>query len=184
MPVSRYKKSIIVLLAIVLTAVAGFAVGCGGGSGTTDACVKNPWLCYTGIYFSPVDGQTGVEYDGTTFSIVFPKSLDSNTTSSITGFSITIKKTSTGDTFTINYSNYSDYGSFLLGSSNTANDTLSFKLKSNSTLESAGLHTLEPSTAYTITNITMPTNLLYTDGTSPDYSGMQTTGSFTTKSSS
>lgn len=167
------------MLMALLALIAGIAAGCGDSS-TEDACAKNPWLCYSGIYFYPEDGQDNIAYDGTTFSMVFPKSIDPDTYSAMTGFSITIEKTSTGNTFTVNQTNDSDYGTYALSTTNNTNDTLSFTLYSNSVLTGNGLNTLESDTTYRITVNAFPTNLRYTDGSYPDYSYVQTTGTFRT----
>lgn len=140
------------------------------------------------VAFLPADGTTGVEYDGTTFSVVFSERMNSSITPE--GFSITLRNSTTGSYLTISDLNATSYGYFQWdnaaanGDSAYTNDMLNYVLRSNATLKSNGLSTLTPGTTYSITAITVPTNLKDYGGASLKTStGIPTSnyGSFTTK---
>lgn len=145
------------------------------------------------VAFMPADGKTGVEYNGTTFSVVFSERMNTSITPS--GFSITLQNDSTGSYLTISDINATAYGYFMWdsaaasnGSTAYINDMLSFVLNSNTTLKGNGLSTLSPGTTYNITAITVPSNLkdlggaaLKTSTGIPTKKNNNTYGSFTTK---
>lgn len=138
--------------------------------------------------FSPAAGATTVNYDGAQFAVIFNESMDSTvdlnnqTTLTASGFSITLLKSSTGGTLTIDSTNALSYGVFSWATVTNANDKLIFTLKSSATLKSAGLSVLEPNTTYTISTFTTPTNLTDLAGNVVSSTGI-TVGSFTTLNS-
>ena len=136
----------------------------------------------TVVAFSPAHGATNVDFDATPFSVTFSESMDITVPPS--GFSIAIQNNSTGGTITIDDSNALSYGYFSWTTVNVPDDTLVYTLKSTSVLGSAGLKYLQPGTTYTITNVTLPTNLVSAQGVAPDTTGVPTTGSFTTAAGS
>jgi len=138
--------------------------------------------------FYPTAGSSGVTYDGAVFKVIFTESMDSSvnlnnqSTLNASGFSITIRNDSSLVSTTINASNALSYGTFSWTTTSYSNDTLAFTLKSNSTLSGAGLFTLKPSTSYTITSRTVPTNLQSAGGLYLNTAGIASTGTFTTTS--
>ncbi len=111
--------------------------------------------------FSPESGSK-ITYDAPVFKAVFNEALDTSVTP--TGFTATITNSYTGNTFTINNSNATDYGTFSYESSGSATDTLVYTLKSSSVLSAAGLHTLSANSSYYISDFSMPTNIKNADG--------------------
>jgi hypothetical protein len=150
----------------------------GLATGTTPVTPTVP----TVVTFSPAAGATNVDYDATPFSVTFSESMD--TTVTPTGFAVTIQNNSTGGTITIDSSNVLSYGSFSWTTTTVTNDTLVYTLNSTSVLGTAGLKYLQPGTTYTITSVTLPTNVVSTQGVAPDLTGTTTTGSFTTAAGS
>lgn len=129
---------------------------------------------------------TGVAYDGTVFSVVFDESMDSttdlndSTTLSASGFTISLQRSDTGGTLTIDSTNALSYGTFAWTTVTNTNDTLTYTLKSNATLEAASLKTLKPGKTYDITTWTAPSNLKDTSGNSASTTDLSATGSFVT----
>lgn len=113
------------------------------------------------VAFIPANGETGVAYDGASFSIVFSKRMDSTITPQ--GFSISIQKASNGVSFAISDLNWDKYGYFTwsnsLSSSSASRDKLTFTLYSNSVLNGKGLSTLDANSTYKITSFIIPSNL-------------------------
>lgn len=116
--------------------------------------------------FTPESGAT-IAYDAPSFTAVFDKSLDDSVTPS--GFSAVITRYSTSNSFTINDTNATDYGSFSYTTTTNANDTLVYTLKSNSVLEAASLNTLAQNEQYTVSSFSLPTNIKDTSGNLWDY---------------
>jgi len=152
------------------------------GSFTTSSDVTSPQVSS----FSPADGATGVQNNAPTFSVIFNESMDTSvnlnnqTTLDSSGFTLDISRSGGGST-TIDNTNALDYGIFSYNSSNFPNDTLSFTLYTNTTLDGNGLYTIKASSTYNITGRTVPTNLKDLAGNLVDTStNIPSTGNFTT----
>lgn len=153
------------------------------GSFTTSADATAP----TVTSMSPADGEAGVIYDGTTFMVIFDETMDASVslndqaTLTASGFSISLQRSDTGGTLTIDTTNALSYGSFYWASTYVLSDTLAFQLKDNATLTGLGLKTLSAYSTYTITAYTVPSNITDFAGNVVNTAGAPTTGSFSTR---
>lgn len=138
--------------------------------------------------FSPADGETQVSCDGTSFRVVFSESmntsvdLNNSATLAASGFSLTLRKASSGVSMTMNSTNALNYGVFSWTATNAPGDTLVFTLYSSAALSANGLKTLLCGETYEVVSRTPPSNLTDLAGNAVDASSIAATGWFTTES--
>lgn len=157
--------------------------------GTFDASCTNiddtpPYV----IEFIPADGATGVEFNKTTFSVVFNEPMDTlvnyNDQTILTAgkFSNTIKKLSSGTLLTIDYRTALYVGTFKWDKTYVSNDTLSYTLIDNMYIAAARREYLKAGFEYEITKRDIPINLQDPAGNALDTSkNIMATGHFFTR---
>ena len=167
--------------------LSGNAVSTTGLSATGSFTASEDTTAPAVSSFWPSNGATNVVNDQPQFRVYFNETMDHtvglNNSATLTapGFSITLEKVSTGATLTIDASNALSYGSFGWTTTTYPMDTLRYVLKSNATLASGGLKTIDANTTYNITSRTVPGNLTDQAGNALSTTGIPATGSFKTQ---
>ena len=109
------------------------------------------------IEYEPAAGAIDVANDGTAFKLVFSETMDATVQPDTLNLVLT-------DANSNNLTITEAMGTSTWGTTYQADDTLIFTLDDNATLSSNGFAYLQPGTSYTLSSITIPTNIQDLDG--------------------